>query len=257
MTNSYSHLIKSSWLDRKIASLSSQLLYKRNLNKISNLKVAVHIHLYYLDLLDEFISNLKNIPIPFDIYITLVDRDSSDIKKIFDIFPNTKVFTVPNLGRDLAGLVEVANHVDFSQYDCVIKIHTKKSLHTGNEQTIWRKRLIESLIGSKKQAAYTISQFSNQKIGMIGSHEDLGFSEYEDEEVSNNLYKRLEIEPIPIFFKGTMFAIRGLNLKFINEKNIQIKDFKDGKLNYAMERIFGAICFKNNLIIKTIEYKKT
>ena len=79
--------IKDSPLYRKLNIASTHLNHKKHLKEIANLKVAVHLHLYYIDLLDEFIENLKNIPINFDLYITLVDHDASDIKKSLKFSP--------------------------------------------------------------------------------------------------------------------------------------------------------------------------
>jgi|LauGreSBDMM110SN_4_FD.fasta_scaffold20040_3 lipopolysaccharide biosynthesis protein len=79
--------IKASPLYRKLNIASTHLNHKKHLKEIANLKVAVHLHLYYIDLLDEFIENLKNIPINFDLYITLVDHDASDIKKSLKFSP--------------------------------------------------------------------------------------------------------------------------------------------------------------------------
>ena len=144
--------IKASPLYRKLNIASTHLNYKKHLKEIANLKVAVHLHLYYIDLLDEFIENLKNIPINFDLYITLVDHDASDIKKIFEIFPNTTVLNIPNIGRDVGALIEVIRNIkDLSAYDVLIKIHSKKSLHTGQEQKDWRQRLVRTMVAVKNK----------------------------------------------------------------------------------------------------------
>lgn len=247
--------LKTSKLQRKLNQICTQLFYKKHLKEIANLKVAVHIHLYYIDLLDEFIQNLKNIPIPFDLYITIVERPVDDIAEIFTHFPNTKVFTVPNQRTDLGGFTEVINNIDLNSYDALIKLHSKKSLHTGSEQKQWRQRLVETLIGSPQQAAATIHKFCNKKTGMVGGYEDLAFSPYEDRKVFTDLCKKLEIEAEELYFKGTMFAIRPKILNRLIEKEIVLNDFepiKNGKLAYAMERVFGSLCFNQGYHIKAL-----
>ncbi|MBU6338793.1 MAG: hypothetical protein KGQ36_02345 [Rickettsiales bacterium] len=218
--------------------------------------MLVHLHIYYLDLLDEFIENLKNIPIPFDLYITLVEKPESEIKKIFEFFPNTKVFTVPNQRNDLGGFVEVINNVNLDHYDVVIKLHTKKSLHTGVEQKEWRQRLVKTLIGSEKQAVITLHNFIDDRTGMVGSHEDVCNHPYEDPTIFSNLCKRLEIEEMNLFFRGTIFAIRSKILKKIIEKNYLLKDFDPAisrGLPYAFERAFGSLCINQGYQIKTLD----
>ena len=57
--------LKASYCFRKTTRLFSNLFYQKHLKEVAHLKVAVHIHLFYLDLLEEFITNLKNIPVNF------------------------------------------------------------------------------------------------------------------------------------------------------------------------------------------------
>ncbi len=247
--------LKASFLYRKLNRLTANFCYQKHLKEISNLKLAVHIHLFYIDLLDEFIENLKNIPIQFDLYITLVDRPASDIQKIFEIFPNTKVFTIPNLGRDVGGLIELMREVDLSTYDALIKIHSKKSLHTGNEQKEWRQKLIGTLLGSKKQCAVMLTKFCNPKTGMVGNFEYLSFTEHTPKEPFERLCARIEIEPIEIFFRGTMFAIRPQILQRFVEKKISINDFAnlDDHLEYVIEYSFGSLCLNQKYQIEALE----
>ncbi len=245
--------LKALPLYRKLNIIGTHLLYKKHLKEIANLKVAVHLHLYYIDLLDEFIENLKNIPIPFDLYITLVDRPASDIQKIFETFPSVKVLTIPNIGRDVGALVEVIRNIDdLSSYDALIKIHSKKSLHTGQEQKDWRQRLVKTLLGNKKQTAAILHKFCNKKTGMVGSYEDLSFTKCGDGEKFYQLCERLEITPKEIFFRGTMFAIRPKILQRLIEKGMCLSDF-DGHLEYDMEHAFGTLCISQDYKVKALD----
>ncbi len=46
-----------------------------------NKSIAVHLHLYYVDLADEFIAYLKNIPYAFDIFISISDKKNINYVK--------------------------------------------------------------------------------------------------------------------------------------------------------------------------------
>src|SRR5574344_965479 len=74
-----------------------------SLSKIDK-KIAVHIHLYYQDLLDEFVKYLNNIPFEFDIFCSTSDENDIDlITNKFDKIKNVKnvcVKATPNIGRD-------------------------------------------------------------------------------------------------------------------------------------------------------------
>ena len=50
--------------------------YDENINK---LKAAIHIHLYYIDMIDTFISYLKESPINFDLLISVVSEDNKNM----------------------------------------------------------------------------------------------------------------------------------------------------------------------------------
>ena len=59
-----------------------------------------------------------------------------------------------------------------------------------------------------------------------------------------------------IFFKGTMFVIRPKILSRLVEKGMRLNDFEpilNGKLAYAMERIFGSLCINQGYKIKALE----
>ncbi|MDX2082501.1 MAG: rhamnan synthesis F family protein [Rickettsiales bacterium] len=258
---SYGDKLEAGFFYRKLNLFFGKFFYQRNLVKILQLKVAVHLHLFYLDLLDEFIESLKNIPHKFDLFITLVDCDQSKIAKIFTIFPNTKVFSIPNIGRDVGGLIEVINNIDLNDYDVLIKLHSKKSLHTGFEQKDWRQRLTGALIGNKFQSALVLSKFCDKKIGMIGSFEDLSFIELENRDNFKNFCKKFEISDEAIFFRGTVFAIRTKILQRFKEKKIILKDFEnsDSACPYAFEHAFGSLCLAQNykiIALNQIDYKR-
>jgi hypothetical protein len=244
---------KSSRFFRATCELKTALNYQKNLQLANKVKVAVHLHLYYLDLADEFIADLKNIPVEFDLFLTTVGHSQNEFQKFFDAFPNVKFLSLPNVGRDVGGLFAVMHKFGLSTYDVVIKIHGKKSLHTGAEQFGWRQRLVKTLIGSKKQAAFLIALFANKKVGMVGSYDDLSSAKYDDEMKDYfAMCKKLHSDAQKmIFFRGTMFAIRGSILdEFIAAG--MIKDVYDAN-EYAVEAVFGNLVIKRNQQILALE----
>jgi len=90
---------------------------------------CVILHLYYTDLLDYFESYLKNIK-DYDLYITLVKDtyDGNIIKKINSKFDNAQIYILENRGLDIAPFIYVLNKIKYLKYDCILKLHSKKSL---------------------------------------------------------------------------------------------------------------------------------
>ena len=136
------------------------------------LKIAVQAHIFHVDLTDEIIGFLKNITLPFDLYISTDTLSKKVIieQKIKDasISDNTHIETFENRGRDVAPfLFQMSDCID--NYDYVCHIHTKKSEHlklsAGDD---WRKYLLNNLLGSKSYIREILDIFENNpKIGII------------------------------------------------------------------------------------------
>lgn len=81
--------------------------YEYNINK----KIAIHIHIFYIDMLDKFIDYLKNSPYKFDLLISVHSEENRNIciqkinnnslKKLNKLL----IKIVPNIGRDIAPLL--------------------------------------------------------------------------------------------------------------------------------------------------------
>ncbi len=61
--------------------------------------------------------------------------------------PHAMIHRVPNLGRDLGSLVELAGAGIFDGYDAILKVHTKRSPHRIDGDA-WRVALIDRLMPS-------------------------------------------------------------------------------------------------------------
>ncbi len=143
------------------------------ISTINGIRVAIQVHVFYVDLIVEIKKYLDNIPFPFDLFIS---TDSDDkCKAIEEVFCNvinakvTSISVFQNRGRDVAPFItQLGNYVD--NYDYICHVHTKKSKHlnyftTGNE---WRSYLFDNLLGSKSLVGSIIDIFeSNPDIGIV------------------------------------------------------------------------------------------
>ena len=133
---------------------------------LSGEKIAVHLHVFYVDLLEEFLSSFTHFHFVYDLFIT-TDQESKK-EEIEDILQQHSVqaqlFVTGNIGRDVLPMLKLK--AELSQYDYVGHFHTKKSKEAdfwAGES--WRTELISMLV---KPADTILSEFvRNPKIGLV------------------------------------------------------------------------------------------
>jgi lipopolysaccharide biosynthesis protein len=78
----------------------------------------------------EIVDGLRALdPLGPDLYVNQVEARMPEAwaDEVHRQFPKALVLLSPNLGQDIGGTLALLSHVDFSQYDLVCKLHTKKS----------------------------------------------------------------------------------------------------------------------------------
>lgn len=183
-----------------------------------NRKIAVHLHLYYVDLLPEFFNYFNNIPYVFDLYVSCQeDADLEDIAKKFSrlrFVNDIIVRKTQNRGRDIAPFYVLFNK-EISEHDYVLHVHSKKSLYTGGEQISWRRNSLNKLVGS---------EFVVKKIfSILESTANIGLLFMENTDI--------------VFWAQDWLANRGLGQQLCNEFGIE---FDDGLFNYPVGSFFWA-----------------
>ena len=92
------------------------------------MKILVHLHLYYQDMLEQMLDLLKSLDkVDYDLYVT-TSPDFSEQEKIKNFHTQSQILPVPNRGYDLAPFVYVLQQVNLDEYDYIIKLHTKRDL---------------------------------------------------------------------------------------------------------------------------------
>ena len=126
-----------------------------------HITIAIHLHLYEQDMLDEFIHYCNNMPFVYDLYVSV--RQECNIKKIrralnAKLVRLKKIYieSVPNRGRDLAPLV-IQFGPRLCQYDVIGHFHTKKSIHNSSLGA-WYKDCMDLLMGFPGSGAGTLKQ---------------------------------------------------------------------------------------------------
>lgn len=237
--------------------------YKWENANISNTKIAVLFHLYYEDLWEEISEYIDNIPVEFDLYVNLVEGHSEHIfEKIKARYPGCKITVSKNLGYDMGGLINALNSVDLRKYDLICKIHTKKADYR-HDGSIWRLKLLDSILGSRERVSNILKTFkSNKNVGIIGSNDFIN----RDSMGSNLLFYNDFCEKLGIplrkrnlnFVAGSIFWCRPKIIEELKKLKLKIEDFEepnslDGQKAHALERIFGAISNKLGYSVNGIE----
>ncbi|MFM0792300.1 rhamnan synthesis F family protein [Streptococcus suis] len=129
-------------------------------------KVAIHLHTYYVDLLESFLDIFSTFTFAYDLYLTTDKEDKAE--QIREILSKREaiasVHVTGNRGRDVLPMLKLKEQL--SNYDFIGHFHTKKSLEAefwAGES--WRRELLEMLV---KPSDAIVSQLAqNDKLGLV------------------------------------------------------------------------------------------
>ena len=158
------------YLSKAIFNLDNNA--ENNIKYLKNeTKVAVQVHLFYLDLIEDIINKTNNIPVKFDMYMSTIYKEKYEyIKNYINKFSKAnhfEILIVKNKGRDvLPFLTQMKTKYRFYKYLC--HIHTKKTKYNPKTGFQWRNYLHNNLLGDKKIVSDIIFDFEkNKKLGFI------------------------------------------------------------------------------------------
>mgnify|MGYP003374388603 CR=1 FL=1 len=145
--------------------------YSEPVKQINNKpQICIHAHIFYIDLLDDIINQLKLIPYDYDIHISTNSYKKADlimnILEKYNINSNIFIDVFENKGRDIAPFIEQMRY-SITRYKFVCHIHSKKSFTDvyGNN---WRDYLFKSLFGSSENIDNIIKNLEyNKGLGIV------------------------------------------------------------------------------------------
>lgn len=222
-------------------------------------KVAVHCHIYYHDLIDEFRQHLATVPFRLDVYVSVTTQEAQDVcerelRKVSNI-GNLYVNIVPNRGRDIAPMfAEFGDKL--KQYDYVGHIQSKKSLYNGGTTLGWREYLFNALFGSTSNVKRIFSLFAqNEQLGIVYPQvftqvPYAAFTWLANRSDGIKLCNRMGISMPESYFNfpaGSMFWARMDAMRPLFDLNLKWEDFPeeqgqtDGTTAHAIERLLGVV----------------
>ncbi len=217
-------------------------------------KLAVVCHIFYDALAPEIGRYLRNIPIPFDLFIsTDTDAKKAAIEGTFAEFTpgRVEVRLAPNRGRDIAPKLVTFGDI-YPHYDYALHLHSKASKHA-DELELWRGFLFENLLGSPDIVRSVLDAFARRPdLGLIASQHfepvrhwvNWGGNFKATARLAERLGIALEAERLLDFPSGSMFWVRCAALKPLLELQLQFTDFDiesgqvDKTFAHAIERLY-------------------
>jgi lipopolysaccharide biosynthesis protein len=218
--------------------------------------LAILLHIFHEDLIDEMLDKVKRTELIFDFYVTATDTLTTQaIQKIVALFPAVRILELNNHGRDVLPFLRAIRHFKLGRYKAVCKLHSKKSPHR-QDGDAWRNELFNNLL-NPSGGSQTIKEFAESKSsGLLVPEFNLMKAEGKILAGSvihlKALFAAYRLKPDWDFYfpAGTMFWASGRLLSKVNEIHIGEDQFEieagqlDGTLAHAYERFFGAICHK-------------
>ncbi|MHC1728005.1 MAG: rhamnan synthesis F family protein [Syntrophobacteraceae bacterium] len=228
--------------------------------------IAIHLHMFYADLIHEFASYVNNMPFPYDLYVSVCDHKAlARARQLFvdlTFCKEINIKLVRNRGRDIAPFICTFGD-EFKNYDYIAHLHGKKSLYNDGATQGWREYLCEGLLGSPDRIRRIFSLLGGGKpYGIVYPQVFVRLPYMANTWLANRglaqiWCRRLGMADIPggyfDFPAGSMFWARGDALAPLFNAKITLDDFPeeagqtDGTLAHCIERLFVLSSLKQGL----------
>ena len=221
-------------------------------------RIAVLIHAYYPELLGEILDHLQRLPAGADLLVsTDLESKRPAIEESLERWSGGRVVlrVAPNRGRNIAPqLVGFADLI--GDYDLLLLVHTKKSLHW-DALAGWRSAMLRDLLPSADGIAGILESF--RRLPALGMAAPSIYAPTRRHMVwapnfatCRDLADRLGVALSPDspldFPAGTMLWARPAALKPLLGLGLRFEDFEpeagqtDGTLAHALERLLFHSC---------------
>ncbi|KAB2791313.1 DUF616 domain-containing protein [Brucella anthropi] len=238
------------------------LLYDAPVGKVQNIdqeKIAVHVHLYHMDMRDDILHYLTHIEQNFTLLISIQQGENPDDVKVFftNALPycnNIIVKECVNRGRDVAPWT-IWFRDEILESTIFLHIHSKKSTHNKSHRGQFR-YLSHVTLGAPTTVNQILSAFcSDPQIGIIAPCYHWSSANQpnygRNVEVCKSLFSRLSKGELPgissDYPAGSFFWARTATLKPLFNLNLTIDDFDeeagqvDGTFAHAIEHMMGLL----------------
>jgi glycosyltransferase involved in cell wall biosynthesis len=223
----------------------------------ANIKVALHIHAYYPEMLPNIVERLRGNTIRPHLFISVKDEDALNQARrgLLEYDEElVEIRIVPNKGRDIGPLLTEFGQELVQEYEIIGHVHTKKSndLNSPAMVAAWNDFLMENLLGGS-----TARNMADVVISAMMADDGIGVAFPDDPHVvgwsanktkAEEIAPRLQLKTLPEEFDfpvGTMFWARASLLRRFVSAGFLWDDYPDeplpydGSMLHALERLFG------------------
>jgi glycosyltransferase involved in cell wall biosynthesis len=225
-------------------------------------QVALHIHVFYPELLDSILQLLNYNSVHPTLFLSFSDPSIQLAleRKLQNYDFKVSMHLVPNRGRDIGPLLsELGKDLD-SNYLFHGHLHTKKSvLVDGGIAARWRSFLMTNLLGSAENPMLdriASSMVQDPQLGLVFPDDPGCLGWTANRKHAETLAHRLGIENLPEainFPVGTMFWARQGALSKLYDLGLKWEDYPDEPIGYdgtmlhAIERLLPQICLASDM----------
>ena len=224
-------------------------------------KLAVALHLHYVDLWDEIETLLRRWRMSFTLFLTLTREHPELMARVRAVFPGAVIRVIDNRGRDVRPFLLLLEEGAFDSFALVCKIHGKRSLGADRLPIfgdLMRRVAFLDLIATNAQARAIVRRFEDApNLGLIGPRQLLSASRVEAPRDAVGPPNRATVAALaarmgaPVrddafdFFEGTMFWARPQAMAPLRGLALAADSFApeagaaDGALEHAVERLFN------------------
>ncbi|MDR7135222.1 glycosyltransferase involved in cell wall biosynthesis [Lysobacter niastensis] len=219
----------------------------------SNARVALHLHVYYPELLTEMLKRLGVNRVRPDLLISVPNEGARDhvANELQRYAAKYVIEIVPNRGRDIGPFLTGFGPMIMNDYDFVGHLHTKKTADVADASMAeqWRGFLFENLLGGKAPMADIIlgRMAADATIGMVFPDDPHAVGWGSNLSHARTLARRLGLtDTLPrqfVFPIGTMFWARVDALRPLFDLGLEWGDYPseplpyDGSMLHALERL--------------------
>jgi glycosyltransferase involved in cell wall biosynthesis len=223
----------------------------------SSLRVALHIHVHYPELLAGMMQRLTRNETHIDLLVSATSEQAREAaaSQLASYQGGTvDVRLVPNRGRDIGPLLTEYAGTIAAEYDVIGHVHTKKTADVADTALGegWYRFLLENLLGGQgRMADEILSRMSaDPGVGMVFPDDPYIIGWTENRAQAEALSLRLQLGRLPenpVFPMGSMFWARVMALRPLLELGLTWDDYPeeplpyDGTILHAIERVLPMV----------------
>ncbi len=228
------------------------------------LRLAIVVHAYYPEILDEVLACRGVLPGKVPLHVTVPPERAELARRTLAGVEDVAIHVCENRGRDIWPFVSLLTAGSLDGYDAVLKIHTKRSPHL-LDGDIRRKLLFTMLCGERNATLKALAAFEQPTTGIVGWAACWrGAPPYwmGNRARVGELARRMNAGEAASrlgFFEGSMFWLRPEALAALKDLGLSAAEFEaeagqvDGTLHHALERCFTIAAWSRGFEVRDLD----